>query len=470
VTDTRPESADIGRESDHRYLITAPEPPVMTRTRRSLLAAILAGTAGCLGGGSNVRYPATGTDGGGDPDPDAGAGAGTGGTPRSDGDEAVATPGEVTPEYEPVEAVESSATEQAAAPRTVPNPRLAAATRRIYREVRWFAGQYDPAIANFRRATRRAGKAVAEAAAAMEREGGGYGPLTDRALASIRGEIAAARRTTDRWLGDQFVTDDHLADETAYHLRTVARFKRRGDHDRVAEQLRNLSRFLYGVSRDAFVRSVMPAHPIQNRLVGWLRGGPNRTTAFAVRYPAGNFATRVYSGLQVDVVGRPVAGDRRRTFESEFAAARSADATDALYLRSYLPDLDRITPTADRDGRIPEVPRRWTRVPTQPILCQRFPDVRAAAAARESLVAGSGPLTVDGRYPFAGVDWKRVYWTYDGDVTYAFLAQAGEFLLSMAPSRTAWEERVDWRGPLEPTFLGPGPADGTGNGNGDGGG
>jgi hypothetical protein len=434
----------------------------MTRTRRSLLAAILAGTAGCLGGGSNVRYPATGTDGDG-----AGAGAGPTGTPPSDGDGAVETPGEVTPEYEPVEAVESSAAEQAAAPRTVPNPRLAAATRRVYREVRWFAGQYDPAIANFRRATRRAGKAVAEAEAAMERTGGGYGPLTDRALASIRGEIAAARRETDRWLGDQFVTDEHLADETAYHLRTVARFKRRGDHDRVAEQLRNLSRFLYGVSRDAFVQSVMPAHPIQNRLVGWLRGGPDRTTAFAVRYPAGNFATRVYSGRRVDVVGRPVAGDRRRTFESEFAAARSPDATDALYLRSYLPDPGEVTPTG-RGDRVQEVPRRWTGLPNQPILCQRFPDVRAAAAARESLVAGSGPVTVDGRYPFGGVDWKRVYWTYDGDVTYAFLAQAGEFLLSFAPSRTAWEERVDWRSPLEPTFLGPGPASGDGNGNGNG--
>lgn len=427
----------------------------MTRTRRSLLAALLAGATGCLGSTSNVRYPET----------EATATSRGGG---SGGGDSVATPEATTPTFQPAAAVESEATTQAAADRTVPNPRLAAATRRIDREIRWFAGQYEPALNNYRRRVRAAAGVVESVEAEMAREDGTYGPLTDDRLARIRGDIAEALEVTERWLGDQFVTDDHLRDETDYHLSTTERFKRRGDHDRVAEQLRNLAHFLYGVTREAYVQSVMPRHPIQNRLIGWLRGGPDRYTAFTVRYPAGGFATRVYSGKQVAVIGRPIVGDRRTTFESEFSGARSDDAVDAIYLVSYLPDYE--TPTARprrRGDPVQEVPIRWDGLARQPILLQRFSDLRSATSAWETLVSPSGSLTVDGRYPFGGVDWRRVYWQYAGDVTYAYMTQAGEYLIAFAPSRTAWEERVDWAGPLESTFLGPGPeadSDSTGDG------
>jgi hypothetical protein len=262
-----------------------------------------------------------------------------------------------------------------------------------------------------------------------------------------------ARATTDRWLGEHFAVDGQLSDRIDYHHAVVRKFRRRGDHDRVAEELARLERFYRGLGRDSYVREAMPRNPIQNRLFDWLRDG-SRESLFALRYPAGGLATYAYGGPRRDALPKPIAGRQRRYVERVFAPLRVPAATDHLYVVAYaLRTLDEDDEDDEDDERFATVPRDPARRPSQPVLIERFPDAATAGRALDGLLAADGPLTAERRYSLGRDDWRRVYWQYDGDVTYAIVLQAGEFLLATAPSETAWEERVDWRTPLERTFL-----------------
>lgn len=410
----------------------------MRVTRRRLLAATgaLAGTAGCLSGGSNVRYPES-----------------TSSTPAGSGNTADGGPtgsAGATGDERPVRDETGTPAGEDAGPagRAVPNPELATGTRRIYREVAWFSRLYEHAIDTFVRATRRAASTVASVRASMSPG------LTEEGLARLRAAARETQATTDRWLGDHFAVDGQLADRVDYHLSVVEKFRARNDHDRVAEELTRLEEFYRGLGHDPYVRASMPSHPVQNRLFHWLRGGRGREAAFALRYPAGRFAAYAYGGPQRDLLADPVAGRTRRYLDGVFAPFAVEASTDRLYVVAYaLEEVEDDGDGADEDEAFPPVPTRISRRPSQPILVERFPDASTAGETLGRLLGDDGPLTEESRYAFGRDEWRRVYWRYDGDVTYALLVQAGEFLVATAPSEVAWEERVDWRTPLERTYL-----------------
>jgi hypothetical protein len=400
----------------------------MTPTRRRLLAAVgaLAGTAGCLGG-DGVRYPEV----------DDAASSGGPGT------DAPATPGE-----QPVRAETQAGTGTAddAADRATLRPALAGRAARIFDEVRWFARLYDGAVERLFETTRRAARTVEAVRDDMDPG------LDDAGLAEIRAVRADTRATVERWLGAHFLVDEQIRDNVDYHLSVVEKFRRRGDHDRVAEELTRLARFYRGVGSSRYVEDAMSRHPIQNRLFDWLQGDAPRDVAFAIRSPTERLSAFVYGGPKRQGLGDPVAGDRRRRVESAFGPLAVDTATATLYVLAYaFDDPDDGDDGDDGDDELPPVPGDLLSRPSQPVFCQRFADADAAAAALSGLL--DGPATAEGTYRFGRDEWRRVYWRVAGDVTYGFVLRAGAFVFATAPSQVAWEERVDWRRPLEGTFL-----------------
>ncbi|MFC7173410.1 hypothetical protein ACFQL0_08645 [Haloplanus litoreus] len=89
--------------------------------------------------------------------------------------------------------------------------------------------------------------------------------------------------------------------------------------------------------------------------------------------------------------------------------------------------------------------------PHTSLFVQRYTDVSAATAAVRTLFDTA--VGREGDFSFGRDRWHRVYYEADGDVTYAFLIQAGPFVLVAAPSEVAWEERVDWTEPLDRLWL-----------------
>jgi hypothetical protein len=384
----------------------------MPNSRRSLLvaAAALAGGAGCLGERSNVRYP----------DTDAAPAPESPGRQRDRRAVVDSTPGDGT-------GPDARTGQPAAA--TVPHPELATGVRLVYDEIRWFARDYWGAVETYQAALRSAAGVVEDVHDRMDPG------LTGSSLATLRQSGDRAIQVARGHLGAHFAVDTQLADNVQYHLGVVEKFTRRGDHDRVGEELVRLRSRYEGMASEPYRERAMSRDPVQNRLYTRLRGDQEPPVAFGFRYPAGGYAARSYAGEVQQVVGRPVTGDDRAVFEDCMAALASSDRVDALYVRPYVYEAG----GGDDD---PTVPRRWGNLRSEPVYVQRFADASAAGAAVESLLGDR--LTPEGRYRLGADDWRRVYWRHGGDVVYGFLVQAGEFVLATAPSEVAWEERVEF--------------------------
>jgi hypothetical protein len=89
--------------------------------------------------------------------------------------------------------------------------------------------------------------------------------------------------------------------------------------------------------------------------------------------------------------------------------------------------------------------------PHTSLFVQHYDGVAAATDAVETLLETA--VSQEGWYSFGRDRWRQVYYQADGDVTYAYLIQAGPFVLVAAPSEVAWEERVDWTDPLDRLWL-----------------
>ncbi|MFB6129489.1 MAG: hypothetical protein ABEJ28_01550, partial [Salinigranum sp.] len=398
----------------------------MDWTRRRLLGACVAlagsGTAGCLAGGSNVRYPRT-----------------PGGNDSARRPLVEATPGS--------NSGSGKRDSRSSDPSPPPNQALAARTDRIYVELRWFATEYDAAISAYRKAVEKAGKRLGQIRAAD-----GFDAT---ALDRVRAAVSDVESETKDAVGPHFAADELVAQEMDLHLRTVEKFARRRDVDRVKEELGLAVDFLQSVASEEFVQTRMPRHPVQNRLFRWMQKTPKRPVLFELFYrgpKAGvnhdvTFAAYAYAGDQRHLLSTPVAADRRRRHDAVFGVlSRPDERTDHAYV------VPRPLPT--KKPLPPQPPRDATTLPSMPVYLQRFPDVESANAVRESLLGG-GALTQEGFFKFGSDPWRRVYYRFEGDVWYAYLIQAGRYLLATAPSRTAWEERVDWTEPLRRTWLWP---------------
>jgi len=420
-------------------------------SRRGLLAgagaALASLSGGCLAAGSNVTYPnrtSSGTTGA-----DPGAAADTEGT---------------------AEARESGRV-------AASNPALAERTRAVADEVRWFAETYPDAVATYRAAVKRAVDATAEL---LDRDEVAVDDVD--ALRAVYAETVADASAA---VGGHFTIHDRLRRRSRYHLDVIGKFARRGDGDRTREELRRLREFAAGMCSEPFVRAQMSRSEIRNRLVPRLRRG-ERDPRFPLLFQVARVADRDGGADDDSGATEPrTPFDRGSAFlayaydwatedPADVPAIRERPIGERRLLRPPMVERDRrnvaaaYPPVFDRRGRESTLvvgPHRLDRTDggrdfpngrprtgrDNGVLVQRYRDAAAAEAARSRLL---GRTTREGPYPVGDATWERVYYERDGDVTYALVCRAGEFLLATGANRTAWEERVDWGTLHERTWLG----------------
>ena len=406
----------------------------MKLSRRALLGVGgVAALGGCLSAGrSNVAYPETETT------------TATGAPP----DEAA-----LAEDAEPSATGDDEA-EQAEPP--VPNRRLAGEVERVYGEIEWFATEYDDAIDTYRRV-------LGNAIATVQRVRDGS-EFDTNSLGLVRSAADRAVETTEARLGGHFGIPEQMRDRIDGHLATVERFGRRGDLDRVDEELELIVDYLRGIRSDLFVRRILSDRQIDSTLYRLLHddtADPDDDDddddddeappgLFEVRHSSG-YAGYAYAGpryIERDPFGAAPDADtnegrellaRQRTHFD--AVGEATDRTGYAYVVSYAVPDDADQPT-DFD------PLDYDRTS---LFVQRYADVEAAGVAVDTLSNTS--LSTEGSYSFGRDRWQRIYYPADGDVTYAFLIQAGRFVLVAAPSEVAWEERVAWTDPLDRLWL-----------------
>jgi len=408
----------------------------MELTRRALLGTGTAlGLTGCLASGdSNVSYPETGT-----------ATRTPAGTPA---DAALA---DADAEPSAVDDEDVQRTEPA-----VPNRRLAAEVGRVYGEIEWFATSYDDAIHTYQRTLGNAMATVQRVRDAAEFDANSLGLVrraTDRAVTTARAE-----------LGGHFGVPDQMREETDRHLATIRRFADRGDLDRVDEELERLYDYLRGIRSDLFVRRVLSDRQVDATLYRTLHDGTADADdddddndeadpgLFEIHHSA-DYAGYAYGGPRyIDRdpfdddpgddgsvnAGQELLARQRLQFET---AGEATGRTGFAYVVSYaIPDEDDQPPDLD--------PLDY---PSTSLFIQQYEGVGAATDAVETLLDTS--VSQEGTYSFGRDEWRRVYYRGNGDVVYAYLIQAGPFVLVAAPSEVAWEERVDWTDPLDRLWL-----------------
>lgn len=402
----------------------------MPLSRRALLgigAAIAGGGSGCLSAATADRRPERATD-------------------------ISSVPPERSSATEPPPTESTSrAVEDDATTATEHAPQLARPTRLIADELRWFALTYPAAIERYR-AAMDDGAAGIESLRREEAFDEADVKTVGRLLNAVQGRVADA-------VGGHFDVPAVIAERNDYHLSVTARFASRGDLDRAREELDRLLEAYLERKSTPFVRSSLSRNPIKNRLFDQIcprppdaengDGAPDPWFfAELLHEPSGfrAFLRRGEAWVDWDVLGEAWSGatDRRR---AAFAPLETGDRrTEAAWILPRLID--------PRDRQSPFRPENRS---DPAVLLQRYESPAAAAAAREAL--RDGPVTVEGTSPFGraddAVDWERVYFDHPGepDVGYAFLLRTGEFLLAAAVSEVAWNERVDWAVPLEPTWL-----------------
>lgn len=404
----------------------------MDLTRRALLATGTAlGLTGCLSSGdSNVTYPETATR---TPAPTE--------TPT---DAAMA-------EAEAEPAVDEEETVQQTEP-SVPNRGLATEVGRVYGEIEWFATSYDGAIDTYQRVLGNAMATVTRVRDAAEFDANSLGLVrraTDRAVATAETE-----------LGGHFGIPAQMREEIDRHVATIQRFADRGDLDRVDEELERLHDYLRGIRSDLFVRRVLSDRQIDATLYRNLHDGtPDDDDddddeadpgLFEVYHSTG-YAGYAYAGPRY--VEREPFGDR---------PGGGVNEGRELLARQRL-DFDAVGEATGRNGfayvvsyAIPDEDNQPADLspldyPHTSLFIQHYDGVAAASGAVETLLDTS--TSDEGTYSFGRDRWQQVYYHADGDVVYAYLIQAGPYVLVAAPSETAWEERVDWTDPLDRLWL-----------------
>jgi hypothetical protein len=401
----------------------------MELTRRALLGTATAlGLTGCLGSGdSNVAYPESGMP------------------TRTPTDAALA---DADPEPS---AVDEAETVQQTEP-SVPNRRLATEVGRVYGEIEWFATDYDDAIHAYRRTLGNAMATVERVRDAAEFDANNLGLVrraTDRAVATAEAE-----------LGGHFGIPGQMREEIDRHVVTIRRFADRGDLDRVDEELERLHDYLGGIRSDLFVRRVLSDRQIDATLYRNLHDGTvddgdsdddeADPGLFEIHHSTG-YSGYAYAGPRYierdpfddapgddDNAGRELLARQRLQFA---APSEATGRTGFAYVVSYaVPDED------DQPSNLDALDHPYTS-----LFVQHYDGVAAATEAVETLLDTA--VSQEGWYSFGRDRWRRVYYRADGDVTYAYLIQAGPFVLVAAPSEVAWEERVDWTAPLDRLWL-----------------
>ncbi|WP_459877022.1 hypothetical protein [Halorubrum gandharaense] len=395
----------------------------MKRTRRGLLGAgagIAAGLGGCLDI-SGVEYS------------DADTPAESSAVSATDGDE---------PE-------DADAFDAADDPH---NPDLAAATREVFADLRWFAESYNAAVSDYREAVGAVASAAADAHETVEETG----EPTDDQVAAIEAAGEAAIETVNDVLVPHFDNRSRLRYLVNDHVTVLDRFVARDDADRFLEELRRTRSSFASVGTAMYTDRRFSRNPIHNhRLLRRLVPRAPDDRFVSLRFDDDALETFAYDPSVEEDGERPV--------------SLYGNGMDDAAVDRFLDQLGPVVQHEDREaGLLVDVAIRpdrdegfegWPRdLDGVPLYVQRYPNAETAAERLDRITAAA---TTADREPI-GVDedvrWHRLYHDHapggreafdeHEGVQYGYVVRAEEFLFATGFSGDAWEERTGWRGPL----------------------
>ncbi|WP_136687615.1 hypothetical protein [Halorhabdus amylolytica] len=267
---------------------------------------------------------------------------------------------------------------------------------------------------------------------------------------------------------------------------TIRRFSERSDTDRVESELTSLRIYLDNIQRSETINERFSERPIHEPLLEYATSSnynKSHPFTFIIAHPETEYVAPVRS---------------RKRHNVELGQVRFETK---LERRNYISDLENIfggvSVEQDRTGRgfLAAHPRE-TNQPTRLIDIQRFSSAEAAEQARGTFLDGA--VSSEGMTELGAYEWEQIHYfqvlevldphsgyvvfredegmTFNddgdiiredsgelgnpledysrdliGDIVYAYAKRVGPYLITIAPSMTAWEERdrLD-RKPLEP--------------------
>lgn len=326
------------------------------------------------------------------------------------------------------------------------NTPLAERTGNVVAEIEWFIEEYPEAMDRLQSAMRRVEQRSRDLSEATE--------ITLGKVRQLETNVESGVAEVEAAVAPHFGIHNLIRKRTQTHTGTALRFVRRGDTDRVREELRRLADYAEGFTSDIFVEDSLPRHPINNVLVRMLRRGeyqPSQPFLFQVRHVESGFTAYAYE-THPDSPGPYTLG----------GSAVSDRATDSV-LRTYAPlrvgrsrQDELLVAFTEGDAAQRRVfgsssPQVGT---NQTIHIQQYRSKRAAENAATLAFARVGlDQFRDEPTEVGDSTWERVYYRAGGDVQYVYFTRAGRHLLATGAGRTAWEERVDWDRVHDRTWL-----------------
>ena len=417
-------------------------------TRRRLLALGGAGLAGTLGGCSSGSDTNTA--------PPAGGGGGNDETPTPT---AAATTTDSGPDLR--------------------YPEFADRTAGVADGIIWHATRWNRVMSEVRVHANRVIGAVEEMETADT--------ITENDLAGLE------RRTTDmaEYLQEAVVPhytvpDESLLNGNNVHVQQLKLASQRGDSEAQRRQLQRIHTVYQNYGRTSFLESAFPNGPIHAKLYDDIGGGGavfgafHPPSGFVVALTADELPKETDDGVPQHVHEFP-SGHVVVAHAHSYGGTHSLDnhenepKTRRLYayrdgqfdiLQDTTPDLPKVVdfqPELIDVFRSVDVPDRRENVvyatvndPTAdfvhlPLQIQRFDSVATARETVDFLL--SADVFEEGTTDVAGREWRRIYYTQQETNIYAFLLQTGSYVVTLFPEPVAWEDRVDWPGPFENTWI-----------------
>ena len=405
----------------------------MDSSRRNLLRLCATfcgvGLAGCSSQDNSISYPT---------DEPSGTPAGT---PTSGQN---STTGQATTEQPTTDPSETT-DEQTTEPTPAAYPDLAARTETILDEISWFATEYDAAIRRYRNAINRLLSTISQIRDSSD--------VSEHDLQRLRNGAEDVAAITAEDIAPHFDVHDRLLTPQNVYYRNAKKFAERGDWDRADDELAVMYDYYDMRQREYVIEEELSAAPVQGRLLAALRADsiPDSlrkrhdvakdvdSALFELYYPGASYRSFAYSEEPSMIYGKSIDHRDINAFRSFEGLEEERGRTGRAYLTANI---------VSKRNR-----KQWTYdLPNDVVFLQAYSNPATASNAIERMSGSS--VSQEGTETLGGRLWQRVYYYYDGDIVYAYLLQAGRFLLAVSPSRTAWEERPDhWTDPLRVTWL-----------------
>lgn len=317
-----------------------------------------------------------------------------------------------------------------------------------------------------------------------------YGPpLREDDIADLRDQVANFAETIREELHPQFEDARIDDDEDRTFARAeewfgentidkIERFNEMGDTPVVVLGLQRLVIRYVNRINDWFVDNFLSRDPIHNRLNDYLAGPQDDFPAlWEIDYRTTGCDFRAYAWDDDDV------GEARE--DELIRGSQPLNSFDGgIHDPIDLTVQDVVEPLAveeDRHDHAYLLVNEWRRragdyysvaLISQPLFVQRFTSPEAAADAREEILdqdyVGIDPgVDVELGERDLDTEWEPVHFPHEGEVWYAPLLQAGEYLFAVAPSKRPldrrdeelllddWEPALDWQwtDPLEYAWV-----------------